>query len=155
MKQNRYTTKIATWGAALLVVTFAAVMFSSAQDTPKTAAPITISQMKGTWTAALSGVTGCGTTTLETTFTLDATGNGTQISATQHTAGCGDINLSGQIAQIQQFNPDGSGFIALGCGSGCGFGFDIQVVKAGPQAFTMAPQTVPGNYLAGVALRKQ
>ena len=147
--------KVATGAAALLVITFASVMFSAAQEQQQVKAPITISQMKGTWVAALSGVTGCGTTTLETTFTLDATGNGTQISATQHTAGCGDIDLSGQTAQLQQLNADGSGFIALGCGSGCGFGFDIQVVKAGPQAFTMAPQTVPGNYLAGVALRKQ
>ena len=153
MKQS--TKRFATGAAALLFVTLTAVMFSAAQDKPKANPPITISQMKGTWVAALSGVTGCGTTTLETTFTLDATGNGTQISATQHTVGCGDIDLSGQTAQIQQFNADGSGFIALGCGSGCGFGFDIQVVKAGPQAFTMAPQTVPGNYLAGVALRKQ
>lgn len=153
MKQS--IKKVAIGAAAMLVVTLAAVVFSAAQDKPNANPPLTISQMKGTWVAALSGVTGCGTTTLETTFTLDATGNGTQTSATQHTAGCGDIDLSGQTAQIQQFNADGSGFIALGCGSGCGFGFDIQVVKAGPQAFTMAPQTVPGNYLAGVALRKQ
>jgi len=148
------TKRFATGAAVLLMVTLAAVMFSAAQET-KAKPAFSISQMKGTWVAALSGVTGCGTTTLETTFTLDATGNGTQTSATQHTVGCGDIDLSGQIAQIQQFNADGSGFIALGCGSGCGFGFDIQVVKAGPQAFTMAPQTVTGNYLAGVALRKQ
>lgn len=152
---NQSTKRVVTGAAAMLVVTLAAVMFSAAQDKPNANPPLTISQMKGTWVAALSGVTGCGTTTLETTFTLDATGNGMQTSATQHTAGCGDIDLSGQTAQIQQFNADGSGFIALGCGSGCGFGFDIQVVKAGPQAFTMAPQTVPGNYLAGVALRKQ
>src|SRR5690348_13447566 len=149
------TKKFATGAAALLVVTLAAVMFSAAQEPTNAKPAFSISQMKGTWVAALSGVTGCGTTTLETTFTLDATGNGTQISATQHTVGCGDIDLSGQTAQIQLFNPDGSGFIALGCGTGCGFGFDIQVVKAGPQAFTMAPQTVGGNYLAGVALRKQ
>jgi hypothetical protein len=155
MKQNRYTTSITTWGAALLMVMFASVMFSAAQESSNVKAPILISQMKGTWTAALSGVTGCGTTTLETTFTLDGSGNGTQISATQHTAGCGDIDLTGQTAQIQQFNADGSGFLALACGPGCGFGFDIQVVKAGPQAFTLAPQTVTGNYLAGVALRKQ
>ena len=152
---NQNTKRVVTGAAAMLVVTLAAAMSSAAQDKPNANPPLTISQMKGTWVAALSGVTGCGTTTLETTFTLDATGNGTQTSATQHTAGCGDIDLSGQTAQIQQFNADGSGFIALGCGSGCGFGFDIQVVKAGPQAFTMAPQTVPGNYLAGVALRKQ
>ena len=153
MKQSM--KRFATGAVALLVVTFAAVTFSAAQEPTNAKPAFSISQMKGTWVAALSGVTGCGTTTLETTFTLDATGNGTQISATQHTVGCGDIDLSGLSAQIQQFNPDGSGFIALGCGVGCGFGFDIQVVKAGPQAFTMAPQTVPGNYLAGVALRKQ
>jgi len=146
--------KVAIAAVALLIITFASVMFSAAQESSNVKAPILISQMKGTWTAALSGVTGCGTTTLETTFTLDGTGNGTQVTATQHTVGCGDIDLSGQTAQIQQFNADGSGFIALGCGTGCGFGFDIQVVKAGPQAFTMAPQPVSGNYLAGVALRK-
>jgi hypothetical protein len=149
------TKRFAGGSVPLLVVTLAAVIFSAAQATAQTAAPFTISQMKGTWVAALSGVTGCGTSTLETTFTLDATGNGTQISATQHTVGCGDINLSGQSAQIQVFNADGSGFIALGCGPGCGYGFDIQVVKAGPQLFTLAPQTVPGNYLAGIAVRKQ
>ena len=153
MKQS--VKRFAIGGAALLAVAFAAVTFSAAQEKSKAQPTFTLSQMKGTWTAALSGVTGCGTTTLETTFTLDANGNGTQIKATQHTVGCGDIDLSGLSAQIQQFNADGSGFIALGCGTGCGFGFDIQVVKAGPQAFTMAPQTVPGNYLAGVALRKQ
>jgi len=120
-----------------------------------TALPLTENSATFGVTRGLIAIGPCGTTTLETTFTLDATGNGTQISATQHTVGCGDIDLSGQTAQIQQFNADGSGFIALGCGSGCGFGFDIQVVKAGPQAFTMAPQAVPGNYLAGVALRKQ
>lgn len=147
--------KIASRAAALIVVLLAAVAFSGAQESKVAPPTFSISQMKGTWVAALSGVTGCGTTTLETTFTLDATGNGMQISATQHTAGCGDIDLSGLSAQIQQFNADGSGFIALGCGSGCGFGFDIQVVKAGPQLFTMAPQAVPGNYLAGVAVRKQ
>ncbi len=150
-----YSKRVVSRAAALVVALFATVAFSGAQESKVAPPTFSIGQMKGTWVAALSGVTGCGTTTLETTFTLDANGNGTQISATQHTVGCGDIDLSGQTAQIQQFNADGSGFLALGCGSGCGFGFDIQVVKAGPQAFTLAPQAVPGNYLAGVALRKQ
>ena len=153
MKQNM--KKVAIASLTLLVAGFALVVPGGAQTKRKANAPIVLSGMKGTWTAALSGVTGCGTTTLETTFTLDATGNGTQVTATQHTVGCGDIDLSGQTAQIQVFNADGSGFLALGCGSGCGFGFDIQVVRAGPQAFTLAPQTVSGNYLAGMAVRKQ
>ena len=152
----KHNIKKASIGAlTMLVAMFAVVASGGAQTKPKANAPVLLSGMKGTWTAALSGVTGCGTTTLETTFTLDANGNGSQISATQHTAGCGDIDLSGQSAQIQVFNADGSGFLALGCGSGCGFGFDIQVVRAGPQAFTLAPQTVSGNYLAGMAVRKQ
>src|SRR5450755_2421403 len=134
-----------TFAAALLIVTFSAV-FAAAQDGPKPAL-FTISQMKGTWTVALSGLTGCGDTTLQSTFTLDVNGNGTQSSGTEHTAGCGDINLAGLSAQIQQFNSDGSGFFALGCGSGCGFGFYIQAARS-KQIFNLAPQAVSGNFLA-------
>lgn len=151
MNRNRTTRKIAMFTAAVLVLTFSAVQHSAAQ---KTQTPlITVSQMKGTWTATLSGVTGCGVTTLVTTFTLDATGNGTQTSAMEHTAGCGDTDQSGQSAQIQSFNADGSGFIALGCGTDCGFGFTIQVAKS-KQLFNLGPQLVSGNFLAGVAIRK-
>jgi hypothetical protein len=137
----------AAFGLAILAVPL------SAQRAAKVAAPISISQLQGTWTASLSGVTGCGTSTLQTTFTLDATGNGTQKSAVLHTAGCGDVNESGQPVQIQSLSSNGNGFIALGCGSGCGFGFDIQVSR-NIQVFNMGAQTVPGNYLAGVAVRR-
>lgn len=133
-------------GLAILAVPLGA-------QSPAKAAPISISQLQGTWTASLSGVTGCGTSTLQTTFTLDATGNGTQKSAVLHTAGCGDVNESGLPAQIQSLNSNGNGFIALGCGTGCGFGFDIQVSR-NIQVFNMGAQTVPGNYLAGVAVRR-
>lgn len=148
---NRPTRKIANFVVAMLALTFSVVQFSAAQGQPK--AQDTIAQMKGTWTATLSGYTGCGETTLITTFTLDATGNGTQSAAIEHTLGCGDINLAGQIVQIQSFNADGSGFMAFGCGSGCGFGFYIQVEK-NKQVFNLAPQLVVGNILAGVAVHK-
>lgn len=152
MITNRPTVKIANFVLAMLVLTFAAVQFSAAQDQAK--APVaTIAQMKGTWTVTLSGYSGCGETTLISTFTLDATGNGTQSAGTEHTVGCGDMNLAGQIAQIQTFNADGSGFIAFGCGTGCGFGFYIQVEK-NKQVFNLAPQLVGGNFLAGVAVHK-
>jgi hypothetical protein len=137
--------------AAVLALVLVTVPFGTAQS--PAVAPVTVAQMAGTWYATFSGLTGCGTTTLVTTFTLDSTGNGTQTSATQHTAGCGDIDLSGQTAQLQSLNSSGSGFLALGCGSGCGFGFTIQVPKAGPVAFNLGAQPVPGNYLAGVAFR--
>ncbi len=153
MSRIRYTQRIANFVAAALVLTTFAVPFSAAQDHAKVRPGVVISQMAGTWFATLSGVTGCGVTTLTATFTLDATGNGTQSSATEHTAACGDVDLAGQSAQIQVFNTDASGFIALGCGTGCGLGFNIQVAKNG-QVFNMGPQAVGGNFLAGVAIRK-
>jgi hypothetical protein len=88
-----------------------------------------------------------------TTFTLDATGNGTQTAAVEHTVGCGDIDQSGQAVNIHPLNPDGSGFIGFGCGPGCGFVFSIQVAK-NQQVFNMGPELVSGNFLAGVAIRK-
>jgi hypothetical protein len=112
-----------------------------------------IRELRGTWFATLSGVTGCGVSTLVTTFTLDASGNGTQVSSIEHTAACGDIDQSGLLAQVQAFHTDGSGFIAFGCGQGCGFGFTIQVSR-NRDVFNLGPQSVPGNYLAGVAVRK-
>jgi hypothetical protein len=139
--------------AAFLALVLVSVQFGTAQS--PSAKPIVVSQLKGTWYATFSGVTGCGTTTLVSTFTLDATGNGTQTSATEHTAGCGDIDLSGQSAQIQSLNSSGSGFLALGCGSGCGFGFTLQVPKNAPVAFNLGAQPVSGNYLSGVAFRIQ
>jgi hypothetical protein len=89
---------------------FTATRSSSAPLAP----PITVGQLAGTWFATLSGVTGCGTTTLAATFTLDSTGNGTQTSSLQHTAACRDIDLSGQTVQVQALNANGSGFIAFG-----------------------------------------
>jgi hypothetical protein len=117
------------------------------------AGSVTLKQMQGSWTAALSGVTGCGVSTLSMKFTLDAQGKGTQTSSTEHTAACGEIDHSGDFAEIQSLNPDGSGFIAFGCGVGCGFGFTIQV-SHNKEIFNMAPESVPGNYLAGVAVRR-
>jgi hypothetical protein len=154
MTNSRRSQTIATFAAAMLILAASAVPFSAAQNHTRGVQPgVVISQMAGTWYATLSGVTGCGVTTLTTTFTLDSTGNGTQTSATQHTAGCGDIDLSGQTSQLQVFNSDASGFLALGCGSGCGFGFNIQVAKNG-QVFVLGAQAVSGNYLAGTAIRK-
>lgn len=145
---HRFVRPVGSLIALVLAFTLSAVPFSMASITP-----ITVAQLAGTWTATLSGVTGSGTSTLITTFKLDSTGNGTQIAAVEHTAGCGDIDQTGQAVQIQSLNGDGSGFIAFGCGPGCGFGFYMQVPK-NRQLFNLGPQSVPGNYLAGVAVKK-
>jgi hypothetical protein len=158
MNNRRTAKRIATLVALVLVTVFSAVQYSQAQaeeDGARSnrAAPITVSQLQGTWTATLGGVNGCGTATLLITFTLDATGNGKQTSTQNHTAGCGNSKTSGLPVQIQSFHSNGSGFIAFGCGAGCGYGFYMQV-SGNKQIFNMAPQSVPGNYLAGVAIRR-
>ena len=151
---HHHSGQLGGWATVIFALAISIAPFSGAQDAAKPpVTPITIAQLKGTWSATLSGVTGCGTTTLTTTFTLDASGNGSQLAGVQHTAGCGDIDLTGLSAQIQSFNGDGSGFIAFGCGSGCGLGFNMQVNKT-KQVFNLGPQAVPGNYLAGVAVKK-
>ena len=179
MDKRRSTRRIATLSAAL-VLALAAIPFglalraqeareqiilSKASGSPTAtptpphptptavAGPLTLKQMQGSWVAALSGVTGCGVSTLAMEFTLDAQGKGTQLSSTEHTAACGELDHAGDFAQIQVLNPDGSGFIAFGCGVGCGFGFTIQVSRS-REMFNMAPESVPGNYLAGVSVRK-
>lgn len=151
MTNYRRIRQIATFASALLALTLTVAQFSVSQE--KLLPPITKAQLVGTWTATLSGYTGCGETTLTTTFTLNRTGNGTQISAVEHTLGCGDIDQTGQVAQLQVLNADGSGFIAFGCGAGCGFGFNIQVAR-NKQVFNLGPQLVSGNFLAGVAVHK-
>ena len=151
---HHHSGQLGGWATVIFALAISIAPFSGAQDAAKPPVPpITIAQLKGTWNATLSGVTGCGTTTLTTTFTLDASGNGTQLAGVQHTAACGDIDLTGLSAQIQSFNGDGSGFIAFGCGSGCGLGFNMQVNKT-KQVFNLGPQSVPGNFLAGVAVKK-
>ena len=183
MKYHRSTRRIVTLGAVFIfaVATFTFDLTLKAQEarekiilskssgsptatpTPTPAAPhptptaatgpVTLKDMQGSWTAALSGVTGCGVSTLAMEFTLDAQGKGTQTSSTEHTAACGELDHTGDSAEIQSLNPNGSGFIAFGCGVGCGFGFTIQGSHS-RDIFNMAPQSVPGNYLAGVAIRK-
>jgi hypothetical protein len=109
--------------------------------------------MRGSWTASLSGVNGCGVATEHYEFTLDDFGKGTQSLHSSHTAGCGDYTLPDQSVEIQALDSDGSGFIAFGCGPGCGFGFFIQISR-NREMFSMSPELVGGNYLAGVAVLK-
>jgi hypothetical protein len=151
MNNHRPSERIATMVALVLVTIFSTVQFSQAQKAPS----IKVSDLKGSWTATLTGVNGCGTAALLINFTLDATGNGTQTTTVNHQAPtpCGDSTTSGLPVQIQAFNPNGSGFIAFGCGTGCGYGFYIQVSRD-KQEFNLAPQSVVGNFLGGVAIRQ-
>jgi hypothetical protein len=116
--------------------------------------PITLAGLAGPWQMTLTGFTGCGTTTMLVTFTLDATGSG-PTTTTGHTSGCGDAVSSGNPFSIQSLNPNGSGKAGLSCGTACGWGFDIQVAKNG-QIFNVVDVDPlnPNNYLEGTAIHQ-
>lgn len=107
--------------------------------------------LTGTWTATLSGFTGCGNSAMLVAINLNSGGIG---SATLTTHGqCGNSVATGQTFQVTSLNTNGTGTAGLSCGVGCGWNLKIQV---SPDRQTMNLIDVdpvnPGNYIAGVAV---
>src|SRR5262249_32781181 len=69
--------------------------------------------LSGPWAITLIGDTGCGSSTMLATGTLDTTGNGT-FQLKGHSAGCGN-SVSTEHFQIISLNPNGSGTAGLTC----------------------------------------
>jgi len=181
MRHDRSAVRVTIRSTVVWVIAFSTVLFSAglmaqeerqrvvlsggrgqATPTPPRATPtprptdtpaLTLSSMRGSWTAALSGFHGCGEATEYWEFTLNELGQGTQSVHSSHTRGCGDSTASGYWVELQTLNPDGTGFIGFQCGDGCGFWFSIQVSR-NREMFNMSAEHVGGNYLAGVAVRQ-
>jgi hypothetical protein len=115
---------------------------------------ITIASLAGPWQMTLTGFTGCGMSTSVVTFTLDTNGTGSATNRS-HTSGCGDPVSTGTPFTIQSLNPNGSGKAGLSCGTGCGWGLEIQVAK-NRQIFNVVDidPLNPGNYLEGTAIHQ-
>jgi len=123
-------------------------------DAPEQPEP-RISELAGAWAISLGGNTGCGSSTMYVTTTLDAAGSGTATVRGSST-GCPPSETTGLSFQIQSLNPDGSGTAGLSCGPGCGWAFTIQVPKGDTHLFTLvdvAPEN-PNNVLVGTAARQ-
>lgn len=120
---------------------------------PAAAEAVSLAALKGEWMAALSGVTGCGVSTVRIDFTLESDGTGTQSFNLGHTAACGDNTTTGLPVEVQVLNPDGSGHIGFSCGDNCGFVFAMQVSR-NKQMLNLVAESAAGNYLAGTAVRK-
>lgn len=139
------------WLVFLVVLSLVTIVSGGGQSTE--AATIATQNLFGPWQITLTGVTGCGVSTLLVNLTLDTTGKDTNATIVTHSAGCGDGPLPGQTFQIISLNPNGSGMAGLSCGPGCGFTFAIQVA---PDAtiFNLVDITDPGNFLEGVAIHQ-
>ena len=153
-------------GFLLLILALAGLALlptARAQDIAISQPDITISQLAGPWQAALiwSG-SGCGPQTGLVNFTLDPSGTTNSAVIVGHTQGCGNSTLTGQTFTISSLNANGSGTASLSCGPGCGWGFNIQVMKAVnnrqvPQIFNLVDVNPanPGNFVEGTAIRQQ
>jgi len=144
--------RLALVALLLLITTVSAVTPSAAAD--QKAAAITLAGLKGSWTAAIVGNTGCGLGTMYVTFTLDAFGHGSGTATIVGHAQCGDSTASGLDFNINSLNNNGSGTANLSCGVGCGWDLNIQVAK-NSQVFNLVDVSPanPNNYIAGTAIR--
>jgi len=149
MNYRRQVARLASL-AVLSIITIAAHAQTSARPA------VTVSQLAGSWTAALVGNTGCGFTSMRVTFTLDSAGTGTAtISANSASTnpGCGPGVNTGQTFTINSLIANGSGTASLSCGPDCGWNFNIQVAP-NREIFNLVDVVNDGNYLAGTAVRQ-
>jgi hypothetical protein len=110
--------------------------------------------LTGPWAISLIGDTGCGSTTMLATGSLNATGQAT-VSVHGHSAGCGDTTSTEKF-DIVSLNGNGSGTASLSCNNntGCGWTFKIQVAPD-RSVFSLVDITDGGNNrLQGVAIHQ-
>lgn len=114
------------WARLALVAGLGLVAILSLPKLSKATGAIVKADLAGPWQIALTGNTGCGSSALLFTGTLNATGSGTG-TLVGHSTGCADSTSPGQTFTITSLSPNGSGTANLSCGAGCGWNFTIQV----------------------------
>jgi len=112
---------------------------------------IATSDLTGSWQMTLFYTDGCGIGDTLASFTLNSSGQSSDVSEIYHSVGCGTGGVNGYTFTIESLNANGYGTAGLSCGTGCGFTFDVQV---SPDRSTIALVDVsdPSNFLAGVAV---
>jgi hypothetical protein len=149
VRQRMSPARVLVLGVLCLVA-----LVSVAKRSKATIGTVTKADLSGPWAMTLTGVTGCGETTMYVTFTLNSSGSGTT-TTTGHSAACGDNTTTGNPFTINTLNSNGSGTANLSCGSGCGWNLNIQVAPD-RSAFNLVDVSAanPGNFLEGTAIHQ-
>lgn len=142
--------------ARILAGLFSAVAVASLCHVTTSYATGTIGKedLSGPWAITLIGDTGCGSTTMLATGTLDNNGLGT-VTLHMHSSGCGNTTTTEKF-DISSMSSNGSGTAGLSCNnnSGCGWTFKIQVAPD-RTVFNLVDITdVGNNRLQGVAVHQ-
>ena len=150
MKTQRARMSLAAVSVLLLTATIALIPTVATAQNEKAKPEMTINQLAGPWQLALVGNTGCGTSTILFTGSLNTSGvaNGTLTG----NSGCGPSSLSSTFTIIS-LNANGSGTAGLSCGNDCGWTLNIQV-SPNKQVINMVDVTDPSNYVAGTAVKQ-
>jgi hypothetical protein len=116
---------------------------------------VTKSDLEGAWQMTVIGQTGCGFGTTLYNFSLNASGQASNVTGTSHTAGCGDSSISGVTFTVNTVAANGSGTAGLSCGPACGWNLNIQVA---PDRSTFnlidVSSANPNNFIEGVAVHQ-
>jgi hypothetical protein len=124
---NYIQRKVSPAKIVLLGILCLAAVFTLVKHSKASIGNISKADLTGSWQATVVlANSGCGPMTLLVNFTLNGSGVATNANIVQHGA-CGDSTLTGQTFTISSLNANGSGVAGLTCGSGCGWGFNIQV----------------------------
>jgi len=150
MKNVRASVRLAGLFALGLVTIVAMVRTSKASI-----GNVSKSDLAGPWQMTVIGQTGCGFGTTLYTFTLNSAGVASNVNATSHTAGCGDLTTTNASFQINTVSSNGSGTASLGCGVGCGWGLNIQVAPD-RSVFNLIDVAAanPNNFIEGTAVHQ-
>jgi hypothetical protein len=134
--------------SAFLLTSLGAMSTSNATGT------IGVADLSGPWAITLVGDTGCGSTTMLATGSLNSSGKGT-VTLHMHSSGCGNTTTT-EVFKIESLAADGNGLASLSCNndSGCGWTLNIQV-SADRGTFNLVDITdVGNNRLLGTAIHQ-
>lgn len=110
--------------------------------------------LSGPWAVTLIGDTGCGSTTMLATGSLNTTGTGL-VTLHMHSAGCGNTTSTEKFESLT-LNANGSGTAGLTCNNqtGCGWTFAIQVAPDRTVFNLVDITNVGNNRLQGTAVHQ-
>jgi len=134
--------------ALTLVTLLSAAIPASAQGRPKPA--VTMASLAGSWKTTIVGQGSCGIGSELLVFTLNSSGEATDVQYTAHTVNCGEQSFTDQTFTVTSLSSDGSGTAEVDI-NGAVRHFTIQV-SPNHQVFSMVDLTDTGHYQAATGI---